>query len=192
MGDQSMSVQPEESNQASKKNPVGELHGWFREILICMSMVTLVFVFLVRLVSVDGNSMLPTLHNYDMMVLLSSVIYEPEAGDIIVLRAPGYTQPLVKRIIATEGQTVDIDFAAGVVYVDGVALKEEYVAEPTFDRGDQPFPQTVAEGCVFVLGDNRNHSSDSRYALVGQVPEEQILGKVLMVVWPLEHLGGVE
>ncbi len=175
-----------------EKNTAWELHSWFRDIVVCVTLVTLVFVFLVRLVNVDGSSMYPTLHDYDKVALLSGLLYEPEAGDIIVLRAPGYDVPLVKRIIATEGQTVDIDFAAGVVYVDGEALDEPYTAAPTHAPGDQTFPQTVAEGCVFVLGDNRNDSTDSRFARVGQVPEEQILGKVLLVLWPLNRFGGVE
>lgn len=178
--------------ETAKKDSALDWHIWLRDILICMAIVTIVFVFVVRLVIVDGESMEPTLFHKDMVVLLSNAIYNPAVGDIIVLRAPGYDQPLVKRVIATEGQTVDIDFAAGIVYVDGVALDEPYTLEPTYSMGDQSFPQTIAEDCVFVLGDNRNNSSDSRHSRVGQVPEEQVLGKVLFTFWPLSHLGGVK
>lgn len=163
------------------------VHTWCRDLVICVTLVTLVFVFLVRLVNVDGDSMNPTLQDFDKVALISGALYEPQVGDIVVLRAQGYTEPLVKRIIATEGQTVDIDFHSGVVYVDGVALDEPYTAEPTWTRGDLSFPQTIREGCVFVLGDNRNYSSDSRVSRVGQVREENILGKVALVLWPLSH-----
>lgn len=167
------------------------IHSWCRDLIVCVTLVTLLFVFLVRLVNVDGSSMYPTLHDYDKVALLSGLLYEPQAGDIVVLRAEGYEEPLVKRIIATEGQTVDIDFTTGVVYVDGEALVEPYTAEPTYARGNLSFPQVIEENCVFVLGDNRNDSSDSRVSRVGQVREELILGKVLVVLWPLDRVGGV-
>lgn len=188
MDDQTKSV-PQEPQ---KKDTAWELHSWLRDIVFCVTLVTLVFVFAVRLVNVDGDSMYPTLHNFDKVALRSGVLCEPEVGDIVVLRAPGYQMPLVKRVIATEGQTVDIDFVAGIVYVDGVALEEPYVNSPTNAMGDTQFPQTVAEGCVFVLGDNRNDSSDSRHARVGQVPKEKILGEVMLVLWPLDRFGGAE
>lgn len=178
--------------EPEKKNTAWELHSWFRDIVFCAIVVTLLFAYVVRLVNVDGSSMYPTLHDYDKVALRSAMLCEPEQGDIIVFRAPGYDVPLVKRVIATEGQTVDIDFVSGVVYVDGVALEEGYVNTPTNARGDLSFPQTVAEGCVFVLGDNRNDSSDSRFSRVGQVSKEQMLGEVMLVLWPLDRFGGVE
>ena len=176
------------TNEPMPQSAAQSLHSWCHDLIVCLTIVTLLFVFVVRLVNVDGESMLPTLKNADKVVLLSGLLYEPENGDIVVLRAPGYEdQPLVKRIIATAGQTVDIDFQSGVVYVDGVALDEPYTAEPTYREGNLPFPQVIEEGCVFVLGDNRNASSDSRFSSVGQVREEMILGKALLVLWPLSN-----
>ncbi len=169
-----------------------EFHSWCRDLVICLALVTLVFVFLVRLVNVDGSSMVPTLQNNDKLAVLSGLLYQPQAGDVVVLRADGYQEPLVKRIIATEGQTVDIDFSAGVVYVDGVALDEPYTAELIHRQGDLRFPMVIEEGCVFVLGDNRNDSTDSRYSRVGQVRREKVLGKVLMVLWPARDFGSVD
>ncbi len=185
----------DEEKQAGGQQPERAswaLHSWCRDLVLCITVVTLLFAFLVRLVNVDGSSMYPTLHDRDKVALLSGLLYQPKAGDIVVIRAAGYPdEPLVKRIIATEGQQVDIDFQSGVVYVDGTALDEPYINEPTYVRGNIEFPLVVEEGCVFVLGDNRNDSTDSRFTLVGQVPEEQILGKVLWVLWPAGRFGGV-
>ena len=149
--------------------------------------VAVAFVFLFRTVGVVGNSMFPTLHNLDR-IILSAFITEPEYGDIVVTCQPNDStmleDVLVKRIIATEGQTVDIDFDEGIVYVDGVALDEPYINEPTRDREDFYAPVTVPEGYVFVMGDNRNHSTDSRDNRVGLIREEYILGKALFRVVP--------
>ena len=135
--------------------------------------------------------MYPTLVHTDYVALLSNVFYsgsDIQNGDIVVALAPRFDhEPLVKRVIATAGQTVDIDFEQGVVYVDGVALEEDYINEPTYrqfyDRG-VTFPLTVEEGHVFLMGDNRNDSSDSRLAAIGQVDTRYILGKVLFIMLP--------
>ena len=137
--------------------------------------------------------MYPTLVDHDYLVLESNFLYRSvRAGDIVVIDPPeeaGFSGPIVKRVIATGGQTVDIDFDAGVVYVDGEALEESYVFEQTYrsfrEVGDGlDYPVTVPEGSVFVLGDNRNHSADSRYARLGCVDESRILGRVLLRIIP--------
>ena len=97
--------------------------------------------------------------------------------------------PIVKRVIAKEGQTVDIDFEVGVVYVDGVALEEDYTYSPTMNHGNVIFPQTVEENCIFVLGDNRGVSLDSRYPQIGQIDRREILGKALFLFLPGTHYG---
>lgn len=188
--------QPEEEPAEKKKgNFFYELYGMLHDVIYLLAAVTLIFVFAVRLVGVQGDSMLPTLHNRDYLILESNFLYNGDDlryGDVVVLNAPHYQQhgegPIVKRIIATEGQTVDIDFTTGEVYVDGVLLVEDYINAPTLHNweGDLglEYPAVVPEGCVFVLGDNRNNSMDSRYAPIGMVPEQYVLGKVLFIALP--------
>ena len=127
--------------------------------------------------------MYSTLHDGDKL-FTSNLFYTPEQGDIIILRTPSYNEPLVKRVIAVEGQTVDIDFNTGVVYVDGEALDEPYTYEPTYLSNGFEGPVTVPEGMVFVMGDNRNNSNDSRHPAIGCIDNRAILGKVYMILIP--------
>lgn len=168
-----------------------ELYLLLHDLVYILACVTIFFVFAIRLVGVDGDSMYPTLHNTDYLGLLSNVLYrDVEPGDIVVMTVPYFeNEPIVKRVIATEGQTVDINFDKGEVYVDGVLLNEPYINEPTYlsyaDRGAAlSYPVTVPEGCLFVMGDNRNNSADSRFAPVGMVDQRDVLGKVLGVLVP--------
>ena len=139
------------------------------------------------LVGVNGDSMFPTLHHGDYLALQSNVLMgDLEYGDIIVARKLSFEngEPIVKRVIATEGQTVEIRADVdGVtrVYVDGTALDEPYINGAMFNT---PYYGVVEEGCIFVMGDNRNHSSDSRVASIGQIRIDQVLGKVLFIVFP--------
>ena len=106
-------------------------------------------------------------------------------GDIVVLRKEAFLEePIVKRVIATEGQTVDSDFDAGVVYVDGQALEEDYINEPTCLEEGTEFPLTVPEGSIFVMGDNRNHSNDSRDSRLGTVDARYVIGKAVFLAFP--------
>ncbi len=165
-----------------------ELYDWIQCIVTAVLCCILVFVFCGRLISVDGSSMYPTLHDGDRVVT-SNLFFEPEYGDVIILASDGFaanfdSRALVKRVIATENQTVDIDFNAGIVYVDGVALDEPYINEPTYTKESVDFPVTVPEGCVFVMGDNRNASTDSRDTRVGMVDTRNIIGKAYFVAIP--------
>ncbi len=152
----------------------------------CVS-VALVFMFVFRTVGVIGESMNPTLDTGDR-IILTAAYADCKYGDIVVTcqpsRSPFVPDILVKRVIATEGQTVDIDFEKGEVYVDGAELDEPYIAEPTKDREDFIGPVTVPDGYVFVMGDNRNHSTDSRSNSVGLIREEYIMGKALFRIAP--------
>ena len=152
--------------------------------------VILVFLLLFRVIVVTGDSMYDTLWDGDFLLLLSNVFYSrPEQGDIVVISKKSFDdgKPIVKRVIATEGQTVDIDFEQGIVYVDGQALQEPYIrALTTQDRGTR-FPLTVAPGCIFVLGDNRSVSKDSTNPTVGCIPQERILGRVRTRLLPLNQ-----
>lgn len=172
------------AKKAKKNDGKMELYDWIQCIVGALVAGILIFMFGIRVVNVKGHSMVPTLHDADM-ILTSNLFYTPRQGDVVVLQTDSYgPDPLVKRVIATEGQTVDIDFEAGVVYVDGEALDEPYTAEPTNTREDFDGPVTVPEGCVFLMGDNRNHSTDSRRATIGMVDTRCVIGKVLLVVLP--------
>ncbi len=167
----------------------GEIYDWMQSLVFALIICIIVFVFIFRIVDVSGDSMNPTLLNGDKLVV-SDVFYKPKQGDIVIFRKDEYkAEALVKRVIATEGQTIEIDFDRGRVYVDGERLDEPYIAEPTHNQLDFQGPQTVPEGCVFVMGDNRNASSDSRRAQIGMVDERLIVGKVLLRVFPFDSIG---
>lgn len=174
---------------AEAKSTRGEIYEWIQCLVFALIFCVVVFVFLFRLVDVVGDSMNPTLEDGDKMVV-SDLFYKPKQGDIIIFRKDEYkSEALVKRVIATEGQTVEIDFTKGRVYVDGELLDEPYIAEPTRNQIDFTGTQIVPEGCVFVMGDNRNESADSRDSRIGMVDERLIIGKVLLTVYPLNHMG---
>lgn len=177
----------------AEKNLWLETYKALSDVISCLIFVTILFVFAIRLVSVVGSSMYPTLHEGDRLTLLSNCLYEPEVGDIVVLVAEDFDDgvPLVKRVIATEGQTVDIDFNQGLVWVDGVLQDEPYINEPTYRDEGMEFPLTVPDNCIFVMGDNRNHSTDSRCPAIGCVDQRYVLGKALQVVTPLSRFGGI-
>ena len=165
-----------------------EVYSVLKDFALILAAVMVLFVFVVRLVGVSGNSMYPTLVDKDYMLLLSNFLCdEYEQGDVVVMTVPSFSsEPIVKRVIATEGQEVYIDFENGGVYVDGERLNEPYIFEDAWkDYADGlSYPAVVPEGCVFVLGDNRNHSTDSRYAPIGMVDTRRIMGKVLCIALP--------
>ena len=161
--------------------------SYLHDFAFLIAGVLLIFSFLFRVVVVSGPSMNATLVDGDWLILVGNVLYkEPKPGDIIVASKDAFDNgaPIIKRVIATEGQTVNIDFTAGVVYVDNVALTEEYTLCPTFLYEGIDFPVTVKEGCVFVLGDNRGDSKDSRSPEIGQIDKREILGKAVFLVVP--------
>ncbi|WNX83628.1 signal peptidase I [Agathobaculum sp. NTUH-O15-33] len=173
-----------------------ELFGWGESLLTVLIFFVIVFTFFARLIGVDGSSMVPTLQDHNIM-LVSNLNYTPEKGDIVVLNKPNFYhgQPIVKRVIATGGDTIEISADTGDVIVNGTVLDEPYIAEKinTFEHlGDMTYPQTVPEGCIFVMGDNRNHSSDSRRSDLGMVDERYVLGHVLSVLFPFSQFGSVE
>lgn len=176
---------PEEKARSAR----GNAYEWIECVVAALVLCVLVFSFAVRLVEVVGSSMFPTLDPGDKMVV-SGLFYDPKPGDIIVFTKKSFRdEPLVKRVIALGGQTVDIDFEKGIVYVDGEAISEPYTAEPTNNRLDFIGPVTVPEGCMFVMGDNRNNSWDSRHAEIGMVDERDIIGKVYITIFPFENFG---
>ena len=163
-----------------------DLYLNIRVLVLMMTAFVLLFTFVARIIVVSGASMENTLHGGDLM-LVWSLGYAPRQGDVVVVTQESYQEDsIVKRVIALEGQTVDIDYYTGTVYVDGKPLKEDYIKEemlvPSYGEGVNHV--TVPEGCIFVMGDNRNHSADSRYSPLGQVERREVLGKVLFMLLP--------
>ena len=162
-------------------------YSWLRTLVCVVLATVLVFTLVVRIVRVDGQSMRETLQNGDILLTVNRHLAgELKAGDIVVVKKEYFEdgKPIVKRIIATEGQTGDIDFDEGVVYVDGQALEEDYINERTYLEEGTEFPLTVPEGSIFVMGDNRNRSSDSRDSRLGTVDARYVIGKAVFMAFP--------
>lgn len=178
------------------KPPKGKWQGtvlmYLHDLTCLLAGLILVFLLLFRVVVVSGTSMTDTLLDGDYLLLLGSTLYQdPKQGDIIVASKKSFDNgdPIVKRVIATEGQWVDIDFDAGIVYVGDtqdsmVALEEPYTRTLTNTKWDVEFPLNVDEGCLFVLGDNRNGSKDSRDSEIGLIDKREVLGKVIFLFYP--------
>lgn len=176
-----------EEQPAGKKDTLeGTLYCWAQALVTAVVGVILLFTFGVRLISVNGPSMQDTLYTGDRLLVLNAMFCGFKAGDVVVINDYNaeLDDTLVKRIVATGGQTVDVDFVTGVVYVDGQALDEPYIKEPTYTAEGISFPLTLAEDEVFVMGDNRNHSTDSRDLRLGPVKQGYLQGKALLLVTP--------
>lgn len=171
--------------EQAKKNKIRwiKIFDLCSSIIAAMVIIFVLFTFVCRPTSVIGDSMLPTLQNGNWLVTTRKANYE--YGDIVIITQPNiHNEPLIKRVIATEGQSIDINFTSGQVFVDGKELDEPYINEITHSSSDVVFPVKVPDGCVFVMGDNRNRSSDSRGSGVGFIDTRYILGKAQFRVLP--------
>ncbi|MBP9988776.1 MAG: signal peptidase I [Ruminococcus sp.] len=171
--------------EEAKKNRIFWLRVYdlFGSVVTAIVLICMVFTFGFRPTSVVGHSMEDTLSDGDW--LITAVKKDYNYGDIVVITQPNvFNEPIIKRIIAKGGQTVDIDFTRGLVYVDGEVIKEPYIKEPTVKPEGVTFPVKVPEGKVFVMGDNRNHSTDSRSPDIGMIDTRYILGKAQVRVFP--------
>lgn len=171
------------------------LYDWLQAVVFALVCIIFLFTFVGRFIYVDGSSMVPTLYDKEMM-LIQEIAYTPAQGDVVVLTQPfrNVTGPIVKRVIATGGQTVDIDYEARTVSVDGVVLSEPYInyepmQTPWYEHHDHI---TVPEGHIFVMGDNRNHSNDSRDVTLGVVDTRRVIGRALAVVLPFQNFGAIK
>ena len=183
MEENNSQIQKPEETESPEKSFMLYVH----DLIHMLAVIMIVFMLLFRMVIVSGSSMYSTLHDGDWILLLSSVFYnQPQYEDIIVASKDSFSngEAIIKRVIATEGQTVDIDFEAGIVYVDAVPLEEDYTYTLTTIQEGIEFPLKVDEGCVFVMGDNRNDSKDSRHPDIGLIDKREILGKALFLMFP--------
>jgi signal peptidase I len=205
------------SKVSPKSKLISEIYDWIENLVLAVVAVVFVFVFIARLSIVSGASMERTLQDKDYLVVSNPFFtYDPEAGDIVVIHTDKYSEPLVKRVIATEGQEIIIKYCADLgsmggtlydIYVDGVLLDEEYAfyddrlpfIEPSGEVMEihrvgniSTAKATVPEGCVFVLGDNRNNSKDSRSGQVGFINENFILGKCVFRILPAQKFGSLK
>lgn len=190
----------EEKKENNRQESERDFFDWLKLLTYFLAGVVLVFTFFFMVMNVSGTSMFPTLHDKDAM-LIRRIGYTPQQGDIVVLRKESfYQEVVVKRCIAVAGQEVEIDYDENRVYIDGVVLEEDYL---NFDNvGQEIYGEdymvekdnmvyssfVVPEGCIFVMGDNRNGSTDSRVAELGMVDTRYVIGKVLMVFFPLEDI----
>ena len=183
----------QEAKPAKKKlTPAQQFFKDTRDVIVIVTTFMLVYVLFFRAVVVVGDSMYDTLMDGDYLLVLNNLIYkDPKQGDIIVASKDSFRggEPIIKRVIAVEGQTVDIDFQNAIVYVDGEALNEPYIGSPTVDPEGVAFPLTVDAGCIFVLGDNRENSQDSRYPEIGLIDTRQVLGKAIFLFFPGNDFG---
>ena len=185
----------EKQGKREKGSLASDLFDWAEALVYALALLVVVCAFFVRLSGVQGTSMYPTLDNGDQLLLLSFGYNEPERGDIVVLMADDFMdKPLVKRAIGIGGDVIDMD-PSGTVTVNGEALYEPYINDlngQDMYLGDIQFPLTVPDGQVFVMGDNRNGSSDSRKAEVGTIPYEKIVGKAVFRLFPFNRMGRIE
>ncbi|MEE0840688.1 MAG: signal peptidase I [Acutalibacteraceae bacterium] len=185
-----------------KPSRVKEVFEWVEVVVSAMFAVVIIFTLLFRVATIIGDSMENTFFE-GQKVIITNWFYTPKAGDVVVVSRNAQNNafadddqgPIIKRVIATEGQQVNIDFVTGIVYVDGVALDEPYTKTPTNLKYDVDFPVYVPEGHIFCLGDNRNESLDSRSSRIGNggmIDTRYVLGKVTLRILPLDKFGGVD
>lgn len=188
----------ENNGTADNKNFFADMFDWMCSIFSAILCFIIIFALFARVITVDGESMVPTLQDQQRLIV-SDMFYTPQYDDIVILYADklvnessgGYGKPIVKRVIGLPGDTIRIDFVKGVVYRNGELLPDDYTNTPTNLPENFPNNQdvTVEDGKIFVLGDNRNGSKDSRSSDVGQVDMRYIMGKAYLRIWPLNALG---
>ncbi len=179
--------------------PSDDILDWCDSFVFSLFIIILIFMFVLRIVEVDGSSMYPTLNDKDT-ILITHMFSDPEPGDIVVLNSDALNKTIIKRVIGIEGQTVEIDYSESKIYVDGVELKEDYLSGSAlsmreldqfnkmyYNESTGRYEYVVPEGYIFVLGDNRNNSTDGR--MIGFVSVDSILGKAFVRIFPIKKFG---
>lgn len=174
----------------TKSQIIEEVFDWIESIIYSILVAIFIFTFILRTATVNGESMVPTLQHADK-IIVSDLFYTPKVHDIVIVKKnEALKEDIVKRVIATEGQEVNIDFELGKVYVNGIEQYEPFINDITMlDEGGHIYPVVVPDGCYFVMGDNRNNSRDSRDADVGFVSKDDILGRAIFRIWPFKTFG---
>lgn len=166
---------------------------WIRCVIFAIAIVVVCLTFVFRLVEVDGGSMNDTLFSGDK-IIVTNLFYTPHNNDVVVIsHGSKYAKPIIKRVIAVEGQTVKLDYENEKIFVDGIEISEPYIKGTTFSGnwGDNHIPDVIPEGKIFVMGDNRLVSMDSRSTEIGLIDVENVIGKAQVVVFPFNHFGYV-
>lgn len=172
-----------------KKTWLSEVYEWTQAICLAVVLALVINQFLFSIVQVEGHSMDPTL-GHKQRLIVSKLFYKPKNEDIVIIKSSALGKYIVKRVIALPGQTIDIDVKTGEVTVDGKVLDEPYIKEKLrSDGGRYNYPFTVSENCVFVMGDNRNNSQDSR--AIGEIPYSELVGKAVFRILPVNEFGGL-
>lgn len=170
----------------------GDVYEWVESCVFAIMVILLIFTFLVRSATVSGSSMVPTLHNGERLVLQQVGYNDPQYGDIIVVdRTQNEEPPIIKRVIGKEGDVIYIDFETGDVWRNDELLEEPYINELTYTSHDVEFPVRVPAGCLFVMGDNRNASADSRVGSIGMIDLRRVMGKAIFRFMPINKIGVV-
>ncbi len=179
-------------NEEEETTITGLIFEWANALVIAIIAVVLLLTFVFRQVTVDGQSMTDTLQDGDRLII-SNFMYKPQYGDIVVIsHGENYNTPIIKRVIATEGQALSINYETGAVSVDGVILDEDYIKGKTVElKRPIDIPDRIPEGYVFVMGDNREGSLDSRSTDIGLIPVENIIGKAEFRIYPTNAIGSV-
>ena len=176
-----------------RRGAVAEVYEWVESCVIAVGVILLIFAFAARTATVSGPSMLPTLRDGDRLLLVQAGYHDPQYGDVVVIdRSQSGEPPIIKRVIGRAGDEIDIDFETGQVRRNGQTLDEPYLNEPTLTRRDVKFPVTVPEGSVFVMGDNRNHSADSRTREIGMIDLRRVMGKAVYRFLPAGRAGEID
>lgn len=179
---------------------IDDLLEWCEAFVMAIFVVILVFIFFLRVVEVSGDSMNDTLTNADR-ILISHLNYTPKSGDIVVCNSDGLEKVIVKRCIGVAGDVVKIDYSTGTVTVNGVEMDQSFIKEEmndtlnfnqTYRTGDHEYTYTVPEGTIFAMGDNRNHSTDSRWSAVGFISTDDVLGKAVFRILPFSSFGTIK